>query len=493
MTHAISDTARLFLSAEKRHLIDGTWVSSNSKDQDTIIDPSTGEPLCTVPSGNAQDIDAAVMAARRAFDEKRWTGKTPAERAQIMWTIADLMLANLEELAELESLDGGKPINATTHGEIPAAAEAFRYYAGWCTKISGQTFTPSIPGLTLQGITQHEPVGVVGLIIPWNGPLVMAAWKLAPALAAGCSCVLKPAELTPLTALRLGELMIEAGMPAGVVNIVTGTGQQVGAHLAAHNDVNKIAFTGSTKVGKGLLNAAQDNLKKLSLELGGKSPVIIFDDANLDEAIPGAADAIFSNAGQVCVAGSRLLVQDTVYDDVLTGIKTVAENLSLGPCLDPNTDMGPLISDTQRNRVHNFVELSKKEGAQVIAGGDMYEGPGFYYQPTILGNITPDMTVYREEVFGPVLTVIPFTDFDDALTKANDSKYGLASSVWTQNHAQAHNMAYAIKAGIVWINCHGIPDVSMPIGGYKESGWGRELGQQGLSLYLEHKSIMMKL
>ena len=493
MPHTLSEPVQAFLNAEKRLLIDGAWVASASTDYNDIIDPSFDTTLCSVPSGNTDDIDAAVAAARRAYDDKRWTGKTPAERAEIMWSVADLILANLEELAELESIDGGKPINATTHGEIPAAAEAFRYYAGWCTKISGQTFTPSIPGLSLHGYTRQEPVGVVGLIIPWNGPLVMAAWKLAPALAAGCTCVLKPAELTPLTALRLGQLMVEAGIPAGVVNIVTGSGKTAGAHLAAHPAVDKIAFTGSTQVGKGLLLAAQDNLKKLSLELGGKSPVIVFDDANLDEAIPGSADAIFANAGQVCVAGSRLLVQEKVYDQVLNGIQTIATQMQLGPCLDPTTDMGPLISENQRNSVHSFVEMTVKEGAEVITGGQSPDLPGYFYQPTILANITPSMTVYQEEVFGPVLAVTPFSDIDDALAKANDSKYGLASSVWTQNHACAHHVANELKAGIVWINCHGIPDVSMPIGGYKESGWGRELGQQGLSLYLENKSIMMKL
>ena len=491
--HTVSQGALDFLGSEHRALLGGRWLAGDGGDPKPIIDPSTGNRIAQVAPSSIEQADDAVAAARAAFLDRRWSGQTPAQKQRVLLRAAELIERDAQTLAELETLNGGKLYAAALHGEVAHAAETFRYYAGWCTKLPGATFDPSVPGQRFQGLIRHEPVGVAAQIVPWNGPLVMTAWKLAPALAAGCSCVLKPAELTPLTALYLGRLLLEAGVPEGVVSILPGPGGELGQHLARHSDVNKVAFTGSTEVGKQLLADARGNLKRLSLELGGKSPVLIFDDANLPRAITGAADAIFANAGQVCVAGSRVYAQAGVYQDVLDGLVECARGLKLGHGLDPDSQMGPLISASHRESVHALVEAGVSEGAQLVTGGEPAPGDGFFYKPTVFAGAGEDMRITREEVFGPVVTVTPFETADEAIGFANGSRYGLAASVWTRDLARGHEIAERLESGIVWINSHGIPELSMPIGGYKQSGWGREHGLEGLKIYMETKSIMARM
>ena len=469
------------------------WAPGEGAKPASILDPATGAEIARVTPASTRQADEAVAAARAAFLDRRWSGQTPAQKQRVLLRVAELIDRDAQTLGELETLNGGKLYAAALHGEVAHAAETFRYYAGWCTKLPGATFDPSVPGQRFQGLIRHEPVGVAAQIVPWNGPLVMAAWKLAPALAAGCSCVLKPAELTPLTALYLGRLLLEAGVPEGVVSILPGPGGKLGQHLARHPDVNKVAFTGSTEVGKQLLADARGNLKRLSLELGGKSPVLIFDDADLPRAIAGAADAIFANAGQVCVAGSRVYAQAGVYQDVLDGLVECARGLKLGPGLDPDSQMGPLISASHRESVHALVEAGVSEGAQLVTGGKPLAGKGFFYPPTVFADAGEDMRITREEVFGPVVTVTPFDSAEEAVRQANRSRYGLAASVWTRDLARGHSIAERLESGIVWINSHGIPELSMPIGGYKQSGWGREHGLEGLKIYMETKSIMARM
>ena len=469
------------------------WAPGEGAEPASILDPATGAEIARVTPASTRQADEAVAAARAAFLDRRWSGQTPAHKQRVLLRVAELIDRDAQTLGELETLNGGKLYAAALHGEVAHAAETFRYYAGWCTKLPGATFDPSVPGQRFQGLIRHEPVGVAAQIVPWNGPLVMAAWKLAPALAAGCSCILKPAELTPLTALYLGRLLLEAGVPEGVVSVLPGPGGTLGQHLARHPDVNKVAFTGSTEVGKQLLADARGNLKRLSLELGGKSPVLIFADADLPRAIAGAADAIFANAGQVCVAGSRVYAQRAVFQEVLDGLVECARGLKLGPGLDPDSQMGPLISASHRESVHALVEAGVSDGAQLVAGGEPLHGDGFFYKPTVFAGAGEDMRITREEVFGPVVTVTPFETADEAIGFANGSRYGLAASVWTGDLARGHRVAERLESGIVWINSHGIPELSMPIGGYKQSGWGREHGLEGLKIYMETKSIMARM
>jgi phenylacetaldehyde dehydrogenase len=486
-----------FLARKHKHLINGKWVEPNSGKTFVTVDPATGETLSHIADGNAADIDAAVKAARNAFDNGPWRKKmTPSERGKLMWKLAELIDAHTEELAQLESLDNGKPLAVARAADVPLAAENLRYFAGWTTKIEGNTINLSVPytpGARYHAYTVREPIGVVGQIIPWNFPLLMAAWKLGPALAAGCTVVLKPAEQTPLSALFLGELIQEAGFPDGVVNIVTGFGENTGAPLAAHNDVDKIAFTGSTEVGKLIVHAAAGNLKKVTLELGGKSPNVVLKDADLDTAIPGAASAIFFNHGQCCCAGSRLYVEQSIFDKVVEGVSAAAGKIKVGPGFDPTTQMGPLVSEEQLNRVCGFLESGFTEGAKATVGGKRKGEKGYFVEPTVLVNTNDKMKVVQEEIFGPVVTAIPFKDENDLITQANNSVYGLAAGIWTRDINRAHTVAAEMRAGTVWINCYNIFDAALPFGGFKQSGWGREMGHDALELYTEKKAVCARI
>ena len=492
--NGLSSAVKDYISTPRQLLIDGQWVDAQSGKTFAVFDPSTGQQIATVAEADAADVNLAVAAARRAFDDGPWAKMKPAERARLLWKLSDLMEAHADELAELESLDNGKPVTVAKAADVPFAIETFRYMAGWPTKLGGKTLNISAPG-DYHSYILREPVGVVGQIIPWNFPLLMAAWKLGPALATGCTVVLKPAEQTPLTALRLGELIIGAGFPPGVVNILPGFGETAGAAIANHPDVDKVAFTGSTEVGKLIARAATGNLKKVSLELGGKSPVIVFPDADMDKVIPGAASAIFFNQGQTCCAGSRLFVHKKIFDKVIEGVSDVASKLKVGPGLDPATEIGPLVSDEQFSRVRGFLESGRAEGATVATGGGTVGNAGYFVQPTVLIDVKPEMKVVREEIFGPVLVAERYEDDDlDRIAKeANNTMYGLAGSVWTRDLGTAHKMARRIKAGTVWINCHNVFDVSQPFGGYKQSGWGRELGEEVLNNYLETKAVTAAL
>jgi phenylacetaldehyde dehydrogenase len=493
----IKEPVRAFLRAPKQMLIDGAWVSAASGKVFDVYDPATGAPIAQVAEGDKEDINRAVRAARLAFDSGPWSRLTPSDRGKQIWRIGDLILQHRDELAELEALDNGKPVSVARAADVPLAADMFHYMAGWVTKRHGSTIPLSVlytPGVQYHAYTRPEPVGVVGQIIPWNFPLLMAAWKLAPALATGCTVVLKVAEETPLSALRLGELLLEAGLPKGVVNIVTGYGETAGAALASHLDVDKIAFTGSTEVGRLIVKAAANDLKKVSLELGGKSPNIILRDADLDVAIPGAASAIFFNHGQCCCAGSRLYVEKSVFDQVVEGVAAAAKQIRLGPGLDPTTEMGPMVSELQQTRVCGYLDAGAKEGARAVVGGKRREGAGYFVEPTVLVDTRADMKVVQEEIFGPVVTAMPFEQFDDELVQqANNSMYGLAAGIWTRDVSKAHGLAARLKAGSVWINCYNIFDAALPFGGYKQSGWGREMGEAVLDNYTETKAVTIRL
>src|ERR1700734_2023543 len=484
-----------FLETPRKMLINGKWVSSISGKTFATYNPATGEILAQVAEGDGQDIEEAVKAARKAFDQGPWRRMTASERGRLIWKLADLLEAHTEEFGYLESLDNGKPLAIAKAADVPLAVDMFRYMAGWATKIEGHTIpisVPYTPGAKYLAYTVREPVGVVGQIIPWNFPLLMAAWKLAPALATGCTVVLKPAEQTPLTALMLGELFAEAGFPEGVVNVVPGYGETAGAALAAHPDVDKIAFTGSTEVGKLILQAAAGNLKKVSLELGGKSPNIVFDDAEAN-AVEGAANAIFFNHGQCCVAGSRLFVQQDRFDEVVNGVAEIAKGIKLGPGMEAGTQMGPLVSDEQFRRVTGYLDSGREDGATTLAGGGRFGDRGYFVEPTVLTNTRPDMKVVREEIFGPVVVAAPFSDLDEIAAAANDSEYGLGAGIWTRDISKAHALAKKLRAGTVWINCYNVFDASLPFGGYKQSGWGREMGHEVLEAYTEVKAVTAQL
>jgi phenylacetaldehyde dehydrogenase len=490
------DKVSSFVSRTHKMLINGKWVEAASGKTFATYNPATGEVLARVAEGDREDIDRAVKAARAAFETGRWSQLTASERGRLIWKLADLLEENLEEFAELESLDNGKPQKIARAADVPLAVDLLRYMAGWATKIEGNTIpisVPYTPGAKYLAYTLREPVGVVGQIIPWNFPLLMAAWKLGPALATGNTVVLKPAEQTPLTALRLGELFQEAGFPDGVVNMVPGYGETAGAALAAHPGVDKIAFTGSTEVGKLILQAAAGNLKKVSLELGGKSPNVVFADVDLDTAIAGAASAIFFNHGQCCCAGSRLYVENSIFDKVVEGVAEHAKKINVGSGQEPDTDMGPLVSAEQLNRVCGYLESGFSEGAKAIVGGGRHGDKGYFVKPTVLVNTNDKMKVVQEEIFGPVVTAIPFSDPAELLTQANDTVYGLAAGIWTRDIQKAHRLASQLRAGTVWINCYNIFDAALPFGGYKQSGWGREMGHEVLEQYTEVKAVCTAL
>jgi phenylacetaldehyde dehydrogenase len=492
MTVTLDQNVETFIGTPRQMFINGQWTDAASGKTFETPNPATGETLAHIAEGDSEDINRAVGAARAAFDSGPWSRMSPSDRGRIIWKIGDLILEHADELAQLESLDNGKPYAVARGADVPLAADLFHYMAGWATKIEGNTISisvPYMPGANFHSYTLREPIGVVGQIIPWNFPLLMAAWKLGPALTTGCTVVLKPAEQTPLTALRLAELIAEAGMPDGVVNVVPGYGETAGAALAAHNDVDKVAFTGSTEVGKLIVAAAgASNLKKLTLELGGKSPNIVFDDAE-DGAVEGAANAIFFNHGQCCVAGSRLFVQESRFDEVVDGVAEIAKSIKLGSGLDPTTQMGPLVSDEQFRRVTGFLESGRSDGATTLAGGGRHGDRGYFIEPTVLTNTRPDMKVVREEIFGPVVVAAPFSDLDEIAGVANDSEYGLGAGIWTRDISKAHALAKKLRAGTVWINCYNVFDASLPFGGYKQSGWGREMGHEVLNNYTEVKAV----
>ena len=490
----IGGQTRAFLAQAKKLLIDGEWVDAVSGKTFAVEDPATQETIAHVAEGDAADIDKAVAVARRAFESGPWATMLPAERAKLVWRLGDILEAHADELAELEALDNGKPITAARRDDVGGSINMFRYMSGWATRLTGETIPVSSPGNWF-AYSVREPVGVVGQIIPWNFPLMMAAWKLAPALAAGCTIVLKPAEQTPLSALRLGELVMEAGFPKGVLNIVTGFGETAGARLSSHPDVDKVAFTGSTEVGKLIVKAAAGNLKRVSLELGGKSPQVVFPDARLDNAVAGTASAIFYNMGQCCTAGSRLFAHKKVFDQIVEGLTSEAAKLKIGHGLDPETTLGPLVSDEQHQKVQGFLESGRSEGAEVVTGGGVHGNRGYFIQPTVLANTNRDMRVVREEIFGPVICVQPFEEDDlDGIAKfANDTEYGLSASIWTQDLTKAHTLARKIRAGTVWVNTHNWGDAALPFGGYKQSGWGREMGKEVLEHYLETKAVGVRL
>ena len=492
----ISEAALAFIQRQHKFLVGDQWLAAADGQTLDVYNPSNGEKIASVPSGSKADIDKAVAAARQAFDDSDWSRIKPVDRQKLLWNFADLIEQNAPLLAEIESIDNGKSMAIAEHVDIRLAVDFLRYMAGFATKIEGRTVdvsVPFMPDAQFHGYTRREAVGVVGAIVAWNFPLLLACWKLGPALATGCTVVLKPAEETPLTALKLAELALEAGYPAGVVNVVTGVGHEAGAALSHHPDVDKLTFTGSTEVGKLIGKAAMDSMTRVTLELGGKSPTIVLDDADIQTAAQGAANAIFFNHGQVCCAGSRLYVHKKHFDNVVADISSIASNMTLGSGLDPNAQMGPLVSARQQERVCHYIEQGIQGGATITAGGGAIEGPGFYVKPTVMVDVDHNAIVTREEIFGPVLVAMPFDDIDEAIRIANDSQYGLGASIWSNNLSQVHRMVPRIKSGSIWVNCHTALDPALPFGGFKQSGLGREMGSDVIEHYTEVKSVLMSI
>ncbi|MEU7814498.1 aldehyde dehydrogenase family protein [Pseudonocardia sp. NPDC049154] len=492
----LHSSVRDFLSRSGKLLIGGEWVDAASGRTFPTYDPATGEKLTEVAHAEAEDVHRAVQAARAAFEDSAWSRIKPNQRERLIWRIGDLLSERAEVFGQLEALDNGKSAGIAQVVDVGWSADVFRYYAGWATKIEGSTVNVSMPfapeGAQFHAYTLREPVGVCGQIIPWNFPLLMAAWKIAPALAAGNTVVLKPAEQTPLTALLLGELFEEAGFPPGVVNIVTGFGD-AGAAVAAHDGVDKVAFTGSTEVGKLIVDAAKGNLKKVSLELGGKSPNVVFADADLDIAVPGSLNAWLFNHGQACTAGTRLYVEDAIFEEFTQAVADAAAQVKIGPGLDPATQLGPLVSQEQFDRVSRYLAEGLADGARALTGGKRWGDEGYFIEPTVFVDVEPRFSIVREEIFGPVVAALPFNAEQGVAAAANDSDYGLAAGIWTRDISKAHRTARELNAGSVWINQYNGFDTALPFGGFKQSGWGRELGAEVISLYTQTKTVNVAL
>ncbi len=472
-------------------LIDGEWVDAVGGRTFEAINPATGDVIAHVAEGDEPDVDKAVKAARKAFETGAWPKMTASQRGRLMYKLADLIEQHKEELAALETLDNGKPIKDSLNADLPLTIACYRYYAGWADKMHGKTIPINGPYLCY---TKHEPIGVCGQIIPWNFPMLMQAWKWGPALAMGNTVILKPAEQTPLTALYVGQLALEAGFPPGVINIIPGMGPTAGGAIARHMDVDKVAFTGSTEVGKLIMEAAaKSNLKRVSLELGGKSPNIVFADADADAAIQGAYFALFFNQGQCCCAGSRLYVEESIKDQFIEKLTGIAKSRRVGDPFDMKTHQGPQVSREQFDRVMNYIDIGNKQGAKLVTGGSRVGDRGFFIEPTVFDGVRDDMTIAQEEIFGPVLCVMPFKDIDDVVQRANNSVYGLAAAVWTKDITKAHAIANRVRAGTVWVNCYDVFDAAAPFGGFKQSGIGRELGEYALEHYTEVKTVTVKL
>ncbi len=488
----IPDTRR-FLEQEMKHLIGDNWVKSKDSGSFSVIDPSSGSVLTEIPKGTYQEIDEAVQVANTTLNDPLWRDMPPASREKLMHRFADLIEGHAEELGQLEALDVGMPSVVGQFVEVGNVIETLRYMAGWPTKLNGKTMDigEPIPEKRFFAYTKREPVGVVGAIIPWNVPLMIAMWKIAPTLATGCTIVIKPSEVTPLATLRLAELALDAGIPPGVINVVNGLGNEAGQALVEHPLVSKISFTGSVTTGKLINKTATDTLKNVTLELGGKSPVILLDDADLEKASKGISMGIFGNTGQVCVAGSRLYIQRGVFDEAVDRISKEARSLKVGPGLHPETKIGPLVSKEHRDKVISYIDAGLKSGAETITGGSVIEGPGYYIEPTVLSNVSQSSKVVQEEIFGPVITAIPFDDLDEAAHLANDTSYGLSSYLWSQNIQRVHQLVPKIRAGQVYVNSTPFPHPAMPMGGYKQSGIGRDLGEEAINHYTEHKSVVI--
>ncbi|QNI34484.1 aldehyde dehydrogenase family protein [Alloacidobacterium dinghuense] len=489
-TYSMPTETRIVPSATEL-LINNRWIASESGETFATINPSTGEEICRVAAAHELDVDKAVQAARNAFERGPWRKMHASERGKLLYRLADLIEGHADELAQLEALDNGKPVSVAKRVDVAKTVACYRYFAGWADKVQGKT-------IPIDGdffcYTRHEPIGVVGQIIPWNYPMLMQAWKLAPALATGNTVVMKPAEQTPLSALRIGELVVDAGFPEGVVNLVPGFGPIAGAAIARHMDIDKVAFTGSTEIGRLILEAAaRSNLKRVTLELGGKSPNIIFEDTDLDEAVEGAHLGLFSNQGQICCAGSRVFVEEKIYDQFVEKSVTRASKRIVGDPFDPQTEQGPQIDQAQVDRVMGYIESGQNEGATLACGGKRVGNLGYFVEPTVFADVHDNMKIAREEIFGPVMSVIPFKDLAEVVTRANKTNYGLAAGVWTRDIRKAHAIANNVRAGTVWVNCYNILDTRAPFGGFKQSGTGRELGEYGLQQYTEIKTVIVKL
>jgi aldehyde dehydrogenase (NAD+) len=482
--------SRVAVSATKL-LINNRWVPSESGKTFATVNPSTGEEICQIAEADAADVDKAVHAARRAFEHGPWRKLPASQRGRMLHRLADLIEKHADELAALESLDNGKPVSIAKAVDVAATVGCFRYFAGWSDKVHGKT-------IPVDGdffcYTRHEPVGVVGQIIPWNFPMLMLAWKLAPALATGNTVVMKPAEQTPLSALRIGELIVEAGFPEGVVNLLPGFGPTAGGAIARHMDVDKVAFTGSTEVGQLIMEAAaKSNLKRITLELGGKSPNIVFADTDLDEAVEGAHFGLFFNHGQCCCAGSRVFVEEKIYDQFVEKSGARAKRRTVGDPFDPKTEQGPQVDQIQFDKVMSYIESGRHQGAKLVCGGDRVGDRGYFIEPTVFADVQDEMKIAREEIFGPVMSIIPFKTADEVVDRANRTTYGLAAAVWTRDIKKAHAIANSVRAGTVWVNCYNVLDTRAPFGGFKQSGIGRELGEYGLQQYTEVKTVTVKL